>query len=273
MRTGGKTALTVRGACLAAGLTFFLCLAHAASQLRVVISDDTVTIKADNTSIRSVLEELSGQSNLIVMSEENLDELVTVDINQRTLPEAIHSILRHKSFMLHQVSHVSSGEYPGSMPHRRLWIFSDDSGSNHHAWTIQPTLRPDPVGDSEMIDYPILALSDKHRDRQAAMFGFGEIASSNSIVYLQQGLSDPDERVREAAIESLAELGGAESIQALSHALRDPDFSLRVDAVDALGEIGGQQAIKLLQEAMVDENYTVREAAAEWLTELAWQHD
>ncbi len=273
MRTGGKTALTVRGACLAAGLTFFLCFAHAESQLHVVISDEAVTIKADNTSIRSVLEALSRQTDLIVMSQETLDELVTVEIDRSTLQEAIRRLLRHKSFILHQVSHVSSGEFPRTMPHSRLWIFSDDSGSNQHAWTIRPALRPDPVDNSELIDYQVLALSDKRSDRAEAMFGFGEIASSISIEYLQQGLSDPDDRVREAAIDSLADLGGPESVQALSLALNDPDASLRIDAVDALGEIGGREAIKLLQEAMTDENDTVREAAAEWLTELAWMRN
>ncbi len=273
MRTGGKTALTVRGACLAAGLTFFLCFAHAESQLHVVISDEAVTIKADNTSIRSVLEALSRQTDLIVMSQETLDELVTVEIDRSTLQEAIRRLLRHKSFILHQVNHVSSGEFPRTMPHSRLWIFSDDSGSNQHAWTIRPALRPDPVDNSELIDYQVLALSDKRSDRAEAMFGFGEIASSISIEYLQQGLSDPDDRVREAAIDSLADLGGPESVQALSLALNDPDASLRIDAVDALGEIGGREAIKLLQEAMTDENDTVREAAAEWLTELARMHD
>ncbi len=273
MRTGGKTALTVRGACLAAGLTFFSCIAHGESQLHVMIGDEVVTIKADNTSIRSVLEELSRQTDLIVMSEENLDELVTAEIDQRTLPEAIHRLLRHKSFMLHQLSHVSDSDFPGTILHSRLWIFSGDSGSNQYAWTIQPALRPDSVDSSELIDYQVLALSDKRADREEAMFGFGEIASSNSIEYLQQGLSDPDERVRETAIESLAELGGTESVQALSLALNDPDASLRIDVVDALGEIGGQEAIMLLQEALTDENDTVREAAAEWLTELAWMRN
>ena len=92
-------------------------------------------------------------------------------------------LLRHKSFMLHQVNHVSSGEFPGTMPHSRLWIFSDDSGSNQHAWTIQPALRPDPVDNSELIDYQVLALSDKRSDRAEAMFGFGEIASSIKLLW------------------------------------------------------------------------------------------
>jgi hypothetical protein len=209
-------------------------------------------------------------TNLVVMSQENLDDLVTVEIDQPTLAQAIHRLLRHKSFMLHQLGHPSGSKIPDTVPYSRLWIFSDDSTSNQHAWSTQPALRSGPVGDSEMIDYQILALSNKRSDRGEAMFGFGEIVSSNSIEYLQQGLSDPDERVREAAIESLAELGGTESVQALSIALNDPDAGLRIDAVDALGEIGGQEAISLLQEAMSDENDTVREAAAEWLTELAW---
>ncbi len=273
MRTGGRTALTVRGACLAAGLTFFLCFAQAESQLRVLISDETVTIKADNTSIRIVLEELSRRTDLIVMSEENLDELMTVDIEEPTLAEAIHRLLRQKSFMLHQVSHVSTRESPGTMPHGRLWIFSGDSGSNQHAWTIQPALRPNTPGDSESIDYQILALSDNGGDRADAMVGFGDVGSSSVVEYLRYGLYDPDESVREAAIESLIELGGTESIRALSVVLNDPDPAMRIDAVDALGEIGGQEVIRFLQMAMTDDDHTVREAAAEWFTELTWGHD
>jgi hypothetical protein len=270
MRTGGKTALTVRGACLAAGLTFFLGFAHAEGHLRVVISDEAATIKADNTSIRSVLEELSRQTNLVVMSQELLDELVTVEIDQPTLPDAIRRLLRHKSFMLHQLSHPSGNEIPETAPYSKLWIFSRDSESDQRAWSTQHAREPYPDGKHETIDSQILALSDDRGDRQEAMYGFGEAGSNSGIEYLQQGLTDPDERVREAAIQSLVELGGTKSVQALSIALHDPHASLRIDAVDALGEIGGPRAIKLLQAAMADENHTVREAAAEWLTELAW---
>ncbi len=270
MRTGGKTALTVRGACLATGLTFFLAFAPAESQIYVLLSDDAVTIRAENTSIRSVLEELSRQTNLVVMSQETLDDLVTIDVDRSTLQAAVRRLLRHKSFMLHQLDPVSGSEFPGTTPYSRLWVFSGASDTRQHTWTTQPALRAYPVGDSEIIDYQVLALSDDRNDREEAMVGFGEISSNSSIEFLQQGLSDPDERVREAAIESLADLGGTESVHALSVALNDPDASLRIDAIDALGEIGGQEAFRFLQDAMTDENHTVREAAAEWLTELAW---
>jgi hypothetical protein len=220
-----------------------------------------------------VLEELSRQTELIVMSEENLDDLVTVEIDQRTLPEAIHRLLRHKSYMLHQLSHISDSEFPHTTPYSKLWIFSANRGDSQHAWTTRPILRPGPADSSELIDYQVLALSDKRADREEAMYGFGEVGSNSGIEYLQQGLTDPDVRVREAAIESLADLGGPESVQALGVALNDPDAGLRIDMVDALGEIGGQDAMKLLQAAMADENHTVREAAAEWLTELAWMRN
>jgi len=273
MRTGGGLALTVREACIAAGLTFCLGFAHAQGDVRVVINDDAVTIKADNTSVRSVLEELSRQASLIVMSQESLDELVTLDIDQRTLPAAIRHLLRHKSFMLHQPRPVSIGEPHDTTPYSKIWIFSEESDGSQNTWMTQFTARQYPAANSEMIDYQILASSDRGRDREEAMYGFGEIGSGGGIEYLQEGLSDPEERVREAAIESLADLGGTESVKALSIALNDPEASVRVDAVDALGEIGGKDTLKLLQGAMADENHMVREAAAEWLTELAWMHD
>ncbi len=273
MRTGGKTALTVRGTCLAAGLTFLLAYVQAEDYLHVTIGNVAVSIKAANASIRSVLEELSRQSNLAVVSRDALDELVTVDIEEPTLAEAIRRLLRQKSFMLHQPSYATGTEFPGNSAYSRLWILSGESNDSQPTWTTQAKSRPSPVNDSELIDYQILALSDNSGDREDAMVGFGDVGSSSVVEYLQYGLSDPDEGVREAAIESLAELGGAESVQALSVVLYDPDAAIRVDAVDALGEIGGQEAIRFLQVAMTDDNHTVREAAAEWLTELAWQHD
>lgn len=104
MRTGGKTALTVREACLAAGLTFLLGYAQVEDYLQVAISNVAVSIKADNASIRSVPEELWRQSNLVVVSQDALDVLVTVDIEEPSLAEAIRRLLRQKSFMLHQPS-------------------------------------------------------------------------------------------------------------------------------------------------------------------------
>lgn len=273
MRTGGKTALTVRGACLAAGLTFLLGYVQAEDTLHVTISNVAVSIKADNASIRSVVEELSRQSNLVVVSEDALDELVTVDIEEPTLAEAIRRLLRQKSFMLHQLSHATGNEFAGNSPYSMLWILSGDSNDSQPTWTTPAKSRPPLVNDSELIDYQILTLSDNGNDRLEAMFGFGDAGSDSGIDYLQQGLTDPDERVREAAIQSLAELGGTESVQALSVVLNEPDAAMRIDAVDALGEIGGQEAIRFLQMAMTDDDFTVREAAAEWLTELAWRYD
>ena len=261
MRTGGKPALTVRGACFAAGLAFCLGLAYADNQVQVLIGDKVVTIRATDTSIRTVLEELSRHGNLAIVSQEPLDELVTVDIDEPSLPLAIHRLLRQKNYMLHQISYVATKS--NGAPYSTLWIFSNDPGDGF--WTTHAR--------SELTDYHRLALSEKGGDREEAMYGFAELGGSSVVGYLQQGLSDRDERIREAAIESLIELGGTASIQALSTTLKHPDAGTRIDTVDALGEIGGPEAITLLQSAMGDENDTVREAAAEWLTELAWQHD
>jgi len=257
------TARKVRGACIAAGLTLCLALAQADGDLRVTITEDAVTIKADNTSVRSVLEEVSRQTRLVVTSQEALDELVSITIDQPTLPQAIRRLLRHKSFLLQQSKEGAD----------KLRVFSDEADNRQHGWATQPRHQPDLEPDSELIDYQALASSGDASDREEAMYGFGDIGDSNSIGYLLVGLSDPDESVREEAIQSLAELGGPESVMALGIAVNDPEANVRLDAVDALGEIGGQEAVRLLQGASADENDTVRESAAEWLTELAWMHD
>jgi hypothetical protein len=273
MRTGGKTALPVRGACLLAGLTFCFVVASNERPIQVVMSDQAISIKAQNISIRAVLEELSRQTNLEVFAEKALDNLVTVDIDQPTLSQAIRSLLRQESYMLHHVDHIAEIDGSRGTIYSRLWIFSNESSAGQPGWSMKPDFRPDDSSELGMIDYQILALSEDVNAREDAMVGFGDIGGESAVEYLQQGLSDPDERVRDEAIESLLGIGGEESIHALSFVLNDPVASLRIDAVDAMGEIGGQDAIKYLQMAMTDENHTVREAAAEWLTELAWQRE
>jgi hypothetical protein len=268
MRTGGRTALTARGACFAAGLTFLLGISHAESNVRVMISDHGVSIIALDTTIRDVLEELSQQSNLVVLSQDAVDDPVTVDIDQPTLPEAIRHLLRQKDFMIHQPSSLSGHADRGPAPYTRLWIFPDDSDNSQQGWTnVAPGIDDD---GGEFSDYRMLALSHSSSDREEAMYGIGDIGVDHSVEFLKRGLSDPVDRVRQAAIDSLAEIGGTESVQALGIALRDPDASLRVDAVDALGEIGSEESIEMLQGAIADENPIVREAAAEWITELTW---
>ena len=267
MRTGGKTALAVRGACLAAGLTFFVGFACAESFVRVWVDEGAISIEARDATIRRVLEALSQQVNLIIISEAALDDSITLELVKQTVPETIHHLLRHRSYMLHE----PRGDRRSTISYRRLWIFSEDPNGTDDVWTTRPVNHRIDTVEEELTEYQILAMSDSRRDREEAMFGFAELEAG--IEYLRQGLTDPDRDVREAAIESLAELGGAESVQALGIALNDPDAGVRLDAVDALGEIGGPDATGLLQQAMSDENHTVREAAAEWLTELAWLRD
>jgi hypothetical protein len=273
MRTGGKTALTVREACLAAGLAFCLIPANAEVPVQVSIDDAAVTIRARNASIRSVLEELSAQTDLTVVSQEPLDELVIVDIDEPTLPRAVHRLLRQKSFMLHQFSEVRDKGNPGTTAVSRLWILAEGGNGNQEAWVTRPQRERDPDASADLIAFQLMVASDKGSDRAEAMYGFGETGGRDAVVFLQQALSDPEERVRLAAMEALAELRGEASVQALSSALNEPDVGMRIDVVDALGKIGGHEAVRYLQVAMTDESPAVREAAAEWLMELAWRRD
>lgn len=206
-------------------------------------------------------------------SHDALDELVTVDIEEPTIAQAIHRLLRQKSYMLHQISDAKSSTLTGRSPINRLWILPDDLNNSHPTWTTNTKSRPSLNNESELLNYQLLSLSDHGGDREDAMVGFGGVGDSSVVEYLQYGLSDPDKRVREAAIESLADLGGMESVWALSVVLNDSDPAMRIDAIDALGEIGGQDVIRLLQTAMADDNHIVREAAAEWLTELTWDQN
>lgn len=256
----GQLSSTLRGACIVAGLTLCFGLVDAAVDARVIVSGDRVLIEVDDVSIREVLEELARQTRLVVVSQEPLNEPLSVRIDTLPLPQAVRRLLRDKSFLLRQFNDGSA----------KLWILSENAGSRAQGWATPSDRMPQPEQGNALPDYLLLASSEEAGDREEAMYGFGDLREGKSIEYLLAGLSDPVESVREEAIQSLADLGGPASVTALATALHDPAASVRADAVDALGEIGGPAAVTWLQRAAADESAMVREAAADWLTEIAW---
>ena len=268
LRILAVTTPTLRGACLLAGLTFFHFAAFAEDEVGVFVSEAAVTIDAENTSIRRILESFSEKAGLVVHSDSALDEHVTVNVDARTVHDAISHILRDRSYVLL----MTGGDTDRcSVTCGQLWVFSDANGDDSDAWSTGPTQNSDLTHDIEWNEYQLLAMSTNDVDREKAMFELGEVGGQSSFELLQRGLSDSSRRVREAAIESLADIGGAGSISALGIALSDPDAGLRISALDALGEIGGKESIRLIQQALNDEESSVREASGNWLTELNWR--
>ena len=275
MRFEASIAALRQGACLLAGLLLVHASAQAGGTVDVVIDNGAVTIRAENASVRNILEGLSRESGLVVRSRPALDEETSLDIEQVSLESAVRRLLRHHSFVLQQTYELPAFDRRDRGPVGMLWILAGDGGQGGNGtaeWSSDPLSSRVSVVDDDTIDFKALAASGEARDRQEAMYAIADSGEPTDIAYLAQGLVDGDRGVREAAILGLAEFGGAEAVQTLALALDDPDVGLRADAVDALGSIGSPEAVELLREATMRQvDPGIREAAAMSLVELQWQ--
>lgn len=271
MRIESGRLLLLCGACLVAGSTFVVSAAQAAGGVSVAISDDAVSISAQGASLRSVLEEISWRSGLTVRSQAALDQAVSLRIEAATLGEAIRRLLANRSYMLFEPKAGDTGPRQTYEAANVLWILADEGHGGESEWTARSSYIEKVAPDHEIVDFRLLAASQRASDRQEAMFAIADLGHSGEIGHLQQGLSDPDDEVRAAAIMALGDLGGPEAVRLLGLALNDPSASLRMDAVDALGDIGGEQVVELLRQSLPRQPASVREAAAIRLTELAWE--
>ncbi|MGI9203608.1 MAG: HEAT repeat domain-containing protein [Woeseiaceae bacterium] len=266
-RIGMLTTLASRGACLLAGFTFFLFPVFAEENVTVLVSEKAITVEAEKTSIRRILESLTREAGLVIHSGTSLESRVSVSIDSSSLADAVAHILRDESYLL-----IVPGEKYDEPATARshLWVFAVRPRGAADGWSSLPAPTSNTTQDTEWYDYQRLANSGVDVDREEAMFSLGEYGGEPSIELLRMGLLDPSHNVRKAAVESLADIGGNESIAALRIVLTDPEASVRITAIDALGEIGGKEPKRLIEQALADTDKRVREVAGEWITELNW---
>ena len=287
-----EAALKLRGACLAAGLTFFSFVAAADQDQPTFIVDvngGSATVIANDVPVRDVLEKIAMQSGIIIYSRSALDTNVSYSIEEEPIPDLIRRILKRHNFTLHYVSDARTG-----MPvfGSRLWIFADDATAETPVWSVgQPardwtlkyaagdseknrlntvsnlTLQEDTTGAGKEL---IAAMNDPSvAVREEAVYQLSELQDPSLASYLKNALFDPDKRVRVAAINALAESGDDDATIAISDLLSDEDISIRSEATRALADIGSNIANHYLQQALADANEINRETAAEYLSEFA----
>lgn len=287
-----EAALKIRGACIAAGLTFLFSLAEAdqgQSSLFVDVSDGNATVIAEGVAIRDVLEEIALQSGIIVYSRDALDAHVSYSIQENSTPALIRRVLKNRNFTLHYVSDAATGlPVFGS----RLWILASGATGTNPVWSVgQPardwTLRYS-AGDTEKnrlsaisniatwddsseVGADLLAATSDPAVavREEAVHVLGELNKPESLSYLKNALYDPERKVRVAAIGALVESGADNAAILLAELLHDRDQAIRSEVIHAMVDIGGNIAHHYLQQALADVNEQNREMAAEYLSEFA----
>ncbi len=240
--------------------------ASATSYLNVEMSDDLVTLKAHNVSVRDVLDEIARQSDLIVVSRSPLHGRLTLELERLPLFEALRRIMRGRSYLLHQAQAATGARIADDERQSTLWVFSDESANDPGYTEAASHSLPGIKSAIEVLQSKLM--SDDVRVRQEAIKGLRRLKVNEVIAPLSYALADEDKKVRVKAIYALADIGGDNAVAAMAAAAGDENAWVRAETAYALGTLGGDTAIQVLQYSLHDVDSDVRESAIEAFTEI-----
>ena len=236
------------------------------SYLRVDVSDDLVTLKAYNVDMRNVLDVISRQSDLIVVSHAPLDGRLTLELERLPLFEALRRIMRGHSYLLHQARAATGASNANRGRSSTLWVFSDGSANDPGHNQAAGPFSSDTASSVEVLQSDLM--SDDIRIRQEAIKGLRRLKTNEAVAPLSYALADEDKKVRVKAIYALAYIGGDDAVAALAATSGDENAWIRAETAYALGMLGGDTAIQVLKHALHDADSDVRESAIEAFTEI-----
>jgi hypothetical protein len=234
--------------------------------LTVEISDDLVTLQADDVGTQHVVDEIARQSGLIVVSDLLLDDRLTLEFERLPLSDALRRIMRDQNYLLYQAQAATGpgNASPGSRS--TLWIFAD--GSAHKSGHKQAADRFSSDTESKIETLQSQLISDDRRVRQQAVRGLRKLKVNDVIAPLSYALADEDKDIRVEAIYALAEVGGQDAVAALAAASGDENAWVRAETASALGTLGGDAAVQGLWHALHDADSNVRQSAISALAQI-----
>lgn len=238
----------------------------ATSYLHVEVSGDLVTLKAHDVGVWDVLDEIARQSDLVVVSNDPLDDRLTLELERLPMSEALRRIMRRQSYLLHQAEAATGAGIANHERRRTLWIFSDGSAAEPGQTQAAGRSSSDTVAVIEVLQSQLM--SDDIRIRQEAIKGLRRLKVNEVIAPLSVALADEDKKVRVKAIYALVDIGGDDAVAALAAASGDENAWVRAETAYALGTLGGDTAFQVLIHTLHDADSDVRQSAIEALTEI-----
>ena len=269
----------------------------------VQVADGLLTVRADDASLRALVEEIAHRGGLSLQGQEALAERITIHLEKVRLEVGVQRVLDGYRYGLQYSTRRGGAGQPANDP-AHLEIFgvfknsledqpvSDDVLLEFDrlravlASMIDAGLREEAVEELAQSQHPAqalplfrLALADSDENVRLTavdalpILGVGELAV-DAVALLQIPLRDEAVFVREAGIRAVEEVGLATmatsyAVDALAIALTYVDPDLREQAIEALWELGGSRAVELLEyAAAADSDPSVRELAADGLEEL-----
>ena len=211
-------------------------------------STDLVSIDSHDTPLHQILEELSRPAVLTVELLEPIpDQLVSVEIHELSLEEAIRQLVGEVPFTIAYVSGVDviNAVLRGDAPQviRTATALEQRRSAAEKVWAVDNLL--------------VLATDQQVSTRSAAVGALRILAPGAAVTLLVDMLdNDPDPAVQATAARELARLGGDDANSALLEVFADGRAALHKTVADALVSEGDAAARAALAEVIIEERIT-----------------
>lgn len=184
-----------RSGLAAVGLVLASTCAFGEHGVSVSMDDRSVRLIASDASRREILEALTAQGLLVVVSAEALDRRIDFEAGPVALGELLRRLLRHDSYM-----HI---EQPGI---DQVWVFARSDSRPGSGWRTSYVDVPPQI---------TLDLTDPDPEvRIDAVLAAAEFAPVSAVPLLLPTMQDPVPAVRDAAEAVLEDLGATDYLPA-----------------------------------------------------------
>jgi len=281
VRRGRAILLSVLAVALLPGLAAEETGTRKSSMLQVQYDpvSDQLSIRADQTSLQEVLQEISQRARVSIdlPNEELLGEALSVEMKDLSVEQALKQLLQgfNSAFLysrapLRLVKVIlfsrKTGTAPGPAvgPGAALLRAVIDHNSLLAKTFVQALREPGTEREREKAVEALLeTLSDKnfpsHYDAMAALH---QLAPGKAVAALANLLQGDDQEMRVIAATGLGQMGDERAIPPLVSALIGNDPLTRQVAADSLARIGGEKATDALSQAFLAGDPGLKQAVA-----------
>jgi HEAT repeat protein len=253
------------------------------SELRMTVNEGLVSLTARDVPLQDVVSQIAKQYDLRLVQHVVLDRLVSIEVDDKSLPDLLDAIFDNESYQLYRAVAIEDDANADKSIPGALWIFSAGSAIAPAATAYfevvvqegnvgekkEAILNLRRLGTPEAVQALSLALGDEDsRVRKAALEALSRIGGDEALAAIASASVYDDARVRADATHAMAMVDGYSSIEYLNLALHDENPMVRSAAIDSLGDIGDDRSIGVIQKALQDPDPTVRERALEVINEI-----
>ncbi len=229
---------------------------HSEARSTVAVKDGMVTLRVQEQSLRSILEQIGRKAEVAIVVDEGVgEEPVSVDFEGRPLDEALRQILKsYDAFFFY-----GFGEGKGSSSLKAVWVYPRAKGGRY---APAPSLKR-----SRAEDLGRMLRSPESGVRAQAVEELIERKGRGSGDAVLEALKDPSDDVRTRALYQALESGVEIPEEVLIDvALNHESENVRFLALRAVSRAASLRWV--VEKAAVDPNGHIAEAAQEMLKQL-----